>query len=73
MFIITDKVRTKRGRKEKGVDFMKDKEVNLEETESSDTLWTRGRSCPGETEGDRVYVLLWYPIHVDTSISPSYP
>ena len=48
---------------------MKDKELKLEET-FSHTRWSRARSCPGEREGDRVYVLLCYQIHLDTSMSP---
>ena len=50
---------------------MKDKEVNLEEMEASLTLGGAGdcRSCQGEREGDRVYMLLSYRIHLDTSIS----
>ena len=38
MFIITDKARAKGGRKAEGVGVMKDKELKLEETESSLTL-----------------------------------
>ena len=74
LFIITDKTRTKGpGRKSEGVGVMKDKELNLEETETSHTRWIRRRSCPGEREGDRVYMFLIYRIHLDTSISPVYP
>ena len=38
----------------------------------SHTRWIRGRSCPGEREGDKVQVVLCYEIHLDTSISRRY-
>jgi hypothetical protein len=38
LFLITDKVKGKGGRKTEGVGIMKDKELKLEETEYSHTL-----------------------------------
>ena len=59
MFIITDKGRVTGGRKAKGVGGMKDKEIKVEQTESSYTLGGsgEGHAFPlpsGKREGDRV-------------------
>ncbi len=69
-FIMKDKSRTKGGRKAQGVSVMKDKEVKIEETESSHTLGGGGKVVSWEKKGDRVYLLPCYQIHLDTSISP---
>jgi hypothetical protein len=47
---------------------MKDKELKFEEIEVSHCnthipRWTRGRSCPGEREVERMHILLCYTIH----------
>ena len=55
---------------------MRDKELNLEETEDSHTLGGTGEGrVQGRGEGDRVSMLLCYQvisyqIHLDSSISP---
>ena len=50
IFIITDKVRTRRGSKVEGVVVMKDEERKLVKIESSHTQWVDRGKSPGERE-----------------------
>jgi hypothetical protein len=43
-----------------GVDVMKDKDLKLDEIESSHTKWSVKGSCPGKREVERGDVFLFY-------------
>jgi hypothetical protein len=51
---------------------MKDRDKDKGDGRHSHTRWIRGRtgrSCPGEREGDEVWMVLCYQMHLDTSVS----